>query len=111
MSLIITMMRIPEGINTVMDYPTNHEPEPLGTRAEVISIIKELFPDADASDPTWIIVPSYSSTEIILGNDDPVYSIGLRSASREMIQHIYQRTGWRGLHPSTGQIVPPFSDD
>lgn len=111
MSTTITMMQIPEGADSTAELPNHFELVPLGTHAEVMAILKKLFPDAIDSDPTWILVPSYDYTEIIVGKEDPLYDIGLRNPTVEMILFIYEQTGWRGIDPSNGRIVPPFGDD
>lgn len=108
MSLIVSMLRVPEGINKMTEIPDDFVREPLGAYDEVLAVIKSLFPEADYSDPTWIIVHTEELSEIIFPVEDPVYSFGFRNPSFQLIQRIYETTGWRGLNPSDGRFIPPF---
>jgi hypothetical protein len=101
MSVIISMMRVPEGINSLDDIPPDFVREPLGSYAEVMAFIRSIFPDADYSDPTWISVSSDQLSEIIMGEvEDPVYGLGFRNPSWELIQEVFKAVGWRGFDPS-----------
>ena len=73
-----------------------------------MSFIRSLFPNADYSDPTWISVNTCAVSEVLVADKDPVWYIGFRNPSWELIQDIYSAKGWRGLDPSNGQIIPPF---
>lgn len=108
MSLIVSMFRVPDGINEMIELPDNFIREPLGAYDEVMDTIKSLFPDADYSDPTWIHVNTEELSEIVFPQEDPVYSFGFRNPSFQLIKRIYETTGWRGLDPSNGRFIPPF---
>jgi hypothetical protein len=108
MSVIISMMRVPEGIVSLADFPPNFVQEPLGSHADVMALIRALFPDADYSDPTWIGVYSDRLSEVIMGVEDPVYGLGFRNPSFELIQEVFSAVGWRGIDPSNGRITLPF---
>lgn len=108
MSVIISMMRVPEGINSLTEFPPDFDPEPLGSYADVMTFIRTLFPDADYSDPTWISVHSDRLSEIIMDVKDPVYGLGIRNPAFDLIQEVFDSVGWRGINPSNGQIIPPF---
>lgn len=109
MSIIISMMRVPEGVNSVVNWPQDFLGEPLGSYADVMVFIRSLFPNADYSDPTWIDGRSDRLSEIIMTVEDPVYSVGFRNPSWDLIQEVFDKVGWRGIDPSDGKIVPPFS--
>jgi len=44
---------MPLDVKSVSDIPHDFRPNPLGSRAEVITRIREIFPQADFSDPSW----------------------------------------------------------
>jgi len=73
-----------------------------------MSILRSLFPDADYSDPTWIGVRSDELSEISMEVEDPVYALGFRNPSFQLIQKVFEKYGWRGIDPSSGQVIPPF---
>jgi hypothetical protein len=108
MSWIVSMMRMPAGINALAELTPDFETEPLGSYSDVMAVLKSLFPDANYSDPTWIGVYSDQFSEIIFGIEDPVYSIGFRNPSLLLIQEVFEKYGWRGIDPSNGRIIPPF---
>lgn len=108
MSVSISLFRIPDGINSISEIPNDFVMEPLGSRDEVMAVIRALFPNADYSDPQYVYVRSDELTEIFFPIEDPVVSLGFRNPSFQLIQRVYETTGWRGLDPSDGCILPPF---
>ncbi len=108
MSLIVSMFRVPDGINKMIELPDDFVREPLGVYDEVMDMIKSLFPDADYSDPTCIKVNTEELSEIVFPQEDPVHRFGFINPSFQLIKRICETTGWRGLDPSNGRFIPPF---
>ncbi len=109
MSAIILIMRVPGEINSTADFSTDFVQEPLGSYVEVLCYLRTLFPDADYADPAWIFVDSNRLSEIIMGVLDPVYGLGFRNPSGELLQEVYATMGWRGVDPTNGRVIPPFN--
>ncbi|SRR5258708_18232693 len=77
---------------------------PLGTRAEIHTLIAKLFPKSDFSDPLWIPVwfaagENEWSMEIVLDKGDPVRWLNLRHGDLEAARLIYEHTGWDVFDP------------
>lgn len=109
MSATILIMRVPLEINSTSDFSTDFVQEPLGSYVEVQYFLRTLFPDADYTNPAWIFVDSNRLSEIIMGVLDPVYGLGFRNPSWDLLQEVYETMGWRGIDPTNGQVVPPFN--
>ncbi|GAB4010896.1 hypothetical protein [Nocardioides ultimimeridianus] len=52
MSWDISVMDLPSDVASVADMPDDFEPQPLGSRADLITAIREVAPSADFSDPS-----------------------------------------------------------
>ena len=54
MSWLVVLAKLPDTFVSVSDIPNDFVPEPLGSRAAVLTILAEAFPDADFTDSTWV---------------------------------------------------------
>lgn len=114
MSWIVTLLKFPSEIKTLDDIPPGFMPEPLGSRNEVLSLLAQLFPDANLSDPTWVTLDRDEYViEFMVGDKDPVMSLGFRphgsDALMKALQLLCERTGWRALDENAEFIE--FDDD
>jgi len=85
-----------------------HAP-PLGTRDEVVAILKGVVPDL-AADPQRgsILVSAAGALTVDLGSDDPVATAvleGRSEAGPAMVREILDMTGWRAFAPKRGCFV------
>ena len=87
----------------VEDIPDDFQPQPLGSRAEVVERLKSAFPEADFSDPSWGILDGADwSIEFNVGDGDPCDSVMLhvRGSGTEAlaaVQRAIDALGGRGL--------------
>jgi hypothetical protein len=91
------------------DIPDDFEPLPLGHRAEVLSAILSVFPEADASDPTWLTLrTSNYAIEFGTGTEDLVTSLTLHVRGDETviapIAQLIDRLGARAVDSFTGEL-------
>jgi hypothetical protein len=109
MSWDVFIQHMPASALRFADIPEDYTPLPLGTVAEVVAVIQAVFPDADASDPTWVTVetPAYS-IECGLGTDDPVSTIALHirgdDSVVEKVAELIDRLGARAIDSWTGDF-------
>jgi hypothetical protein len=70
MSREVFVFVAPHGLRRMEDLPKNYRMPSLGSRDEVIGIIRRLAPQVDESDPAWLVVqgPDYV-VDVSLGND------------------------------------------
>jgi hypothetical protein len=70
MSWDIFAMDVPHEFKSVEVVPLDFKPKSLGTRSAVIVKIKEVFPTADFSDPSWGLIDGDGwSIEVSMGED------------------------------------------
>jgi hypothetical protein len=110
---IVTVMVIPEGFNNCVDLPKDFEPMSLGNYDDVLKVFQDICLNVDDSDRGWWSIEDKDGYhfEVIVGSESPLTSIGIRSPSLEVIQLLYDKTGWRGIDPSNCSIIPPFVDE
>jgi hypothetical protein len=60
----------PEGLRRMEDLPKNYRMPSMGSRDEVIGIVRRLAPQVDESDPAWLVVqgPDYV-VDVSLGSE------------------------------------------
>lgn len=58
MSWAIYAMRGPGGIRRLEDVPDGYEPPSLGTAEQVLGLVREVVPDVDASNRSWLRLKS-----------------------------------------------------
>jgi hypothetical protein len=110
MSWDVYLMKVPENIITVEDMDDNFSSQPLGGKKEVLTLFKELFPEADFTDSSWGILDNENySIEFNISNEDPVQSVALHIRGNELavkaIEKICQRTGWRAIDSGSGDFI------
>ena len=68
----IFVQDLPLGITSVNQISDDFVPNVIGTRSQVITIIKRLFPSANFSDPAWGVLsePSVFHIESNMGNNE-----------------------------------------
>jgi len=72
MSWDVTVYRFPRDIETVEQLADNFKPPAIAPRAEVAQSLKLLFPDADISDLSWLVVDGQGfKIEIYTGKKEP----------------------------------------
>ncbi|MFJ2898467.1 hypothetical protein ACIO87_26680 [Streptomyces sp. NPDC087218] len=78
MSWDVFLLRLPDDITSVREIPSDHTPDPLGRRHDVLAAVARAVPEADLSDPSWgTLSGSTWSIELNIGSEDPVDSIML----------------------------------
>ena len=81
----------------------------LGAFGEVITALKQAFPEADFSDPTNIIASTdKGKISIEIAKHTPVQSFMLhleKVEAVELVQKLCHRTKWRALDTDTGQFI------
>ena len=109
MSWDVFIQHMPASALRFADIPEDHVPLPLGTREEVLAAIGAVFPNADASDPTWPTVetPAFS-IELGVGSDDPVTTVALHVRGDDsvvpFIAQLIDRLGARAIDSWTGEF-------
>ncbi len=115
MSWIACLLTLSPNAKTLDDIPYDYKPEPLGSVAEVLSLISELFPDVDCSDPTWLRLDREDYiVEFMIGSEEPVTSIGFRphgcDSFMDALQLLCEQTGCRAIDTSDGALID-FNDN
>jgi hypothetical protein len=109
MSWDVFIQHLPASALCMADIPDDFEPLPLGRRHEVVSTILSIFPDADATDPTWLTLrtPGYS-VSFGTGTEDLVTGLTLHVRGDEsvvaLIAQLIDRLGARGIDSFTGEF-------
>jgi hypothetical protein len=106
MSWDIFVQDLPEDASTVQEIPDDFQPKPLMSRVALLSGIKEVIPQADVTDPSWIRVdgPGYS-IEINVGRDDPVLDFAFHVRGGDLasgvIAHVLEHFDLRAIDPGS----------
>ena len=109
MSWDVFIQHLPASALCMADIPDDFEPLPLGRRHEVVSTILSIFPDADATDPTWLTLrtPDYT-VSFGTGTEDLVTGLTLHVRGDESviapIAELIDRLGARGIDSFTGEF-------
>lgn len=109
MSWDVFIQHLPASALCMADIPDDFEPLPLGGRHEVVSTILSIFPDADATDPTWLTLrtPDYT-VSFGTGTEDVVTGLTLHVRGDESviapIAQLIDRLGARGIDSFTGEF-------
>lgn len=109
MSWDVFIQHLPASALRFADIPDDYTPLPLGTRAEVIAAVTEIFPGTDVTDPTWLTYRGdRCSIDFGLGVDDPVMTIALHTLGDEsvvpLVERLIERLGARALDGWTGEF-------
>lgn len=114
MSWDVFIQHLPASALRVADIPDDFLPLPLGSRADVLRIITRVLPNADATDPTWLVVTGAGySIEISVGPDDPVTSVALHIRGDDsvipVVTSLVEALGARALDSWTGEFFDPVT--
>jgi hypothetical protein len=114
MSWDVFIQHLPASALCMADIPDDFEPLPLGRRADVLTAILSIFPDADASDPTWLTLrTSGYAIEFGTGTDEPVTGLTLHVRGDETvispIAQLIERLGARAVDSFTGEFFDPMT--
>lgn len=106
MSWDIFVQRLPEGVISVGEIPSDFSPGPLGDRGEIVAAIERLFPDIDFTDPEWgIIERDGYSIEVNISSRDPVQSFALHvrgdAKAAPAVTSLLDELGFRALDPQS----------
>jgi hypothetical protein len=112
MSWDVFIQHLPASALCMADIPDDFEPLPLGRRHEVVSTILSIFPDADATDPTWLTLRTSGYTiSFGTGTEDIVTGLTLHVRGDESaiapIAELIDRLGARGIDSFTGEFFDP----
>ncbi|MDF2593188.1 MAG: hypothetical protein K0S75_2654 [Clostridia bacterium] len=81
----------------------------LGAFGEVITALKQTFPESDFSDPTNIAASTdKGKINIEIAKHTPVQSFMMsleKDEAMELVQKLCRRTKWRALDTDTGQFI------
>ncbi|GEM_PF-5440992 len=100
MPQLVVLTKLPPEVKSVCQLPAGFKSQPLGSRAEVLSVIGELCPDADFSDPAVVKLNRDNGlVELIVGEGDPVETLSVRRPTNDVLRLFCQRTGWKAVDP------------
>jgi hypothetical protein len=83
---------------------------PLGSRAEVVEILRGVIPDLAADQTRPVLARPDGSVKVDLGRADPVPTAVLDArgeAGVALVKEVLLMTGWRAFAPKTGLFVSP----
>ena len=105
MPQLVVLTKLPPEVKSVCQLPVGFKSQPVGTRAEVLSVIAELCPDADFSDPMLVRWNHNNAPmEFIIGENDPIETVNVRRPTNDVLRLFCQRTGWRAVDPMSDII-------
>ncbi len=109
MSWDVLLMNAPPTLTTVHDFPDGFYSE-LGSRAEVLAILKSAVPGINLADPTWGTLEGRTfSIEFNIGRDNPIQALMLHVRGSDeaikIIQRICEVSGWRALDTTLGAFI------
>jgi len=94
------------------DIPDDFQPQPLGSRADVIAAIHKVLPSCDFNDPSWGIYSHRDgSIEIVFGQDTTCAGISLfvrgRDSIVDAVATIVEALPGRAVDMQTGSFFEP----
>lgn len=89
---------------------TNESTRPLGTRAEILETIEEVFPGVDVTEPEWIVITDAAySIEITLIETAHVELLMLHvhgsSEALSAVSRLCSVGGWRAFDTALGEFI------
>jgi hypothetical protein len=112
MSWDVLFQDLPDGLKSVRDVPDDFQPtRPLCNPDELLAKIQSIAPDADISDPTWVVLDADGfSIELNIGDHDPVRSITLHVRGDDdgaigVIQDLAAALGRTPIDCSAGELL------
>jgi hypothetical protein len=113
MSWDLFVQEIPAAVSRVDEIPENFEHAPIGTRASVLAVVREVAPFVEVADPSWVEIRTGDiDVELNLGDDEVLTSFAFHvrggDKSIGLIADILSRLGLRALDPGadTGIFDP-----
>ncbi len=68
--------RAPTGTRRLDDIPQGYRPPSVGSTADVIDVVRQVRPDVDATDSTWLVLQGEDhSIEVALGKGVQVHDV------------------------------------
>jgi hypothetical protein len=108
MSKTIVIMDAPDNAASI-EQIGDENPYFLGAFGEVITLLRQAFPEADFSDPTDITAnTNMGKISIEIAKHTPVQSFMLhleQAEAVELVQKLCEKTKWRALDTDTGQFI------
>jgi len=109
MSWDIYILNFPASAKTMADVPRDFQPQPLGPRGDLIAKIRDVFPDADFSNPDWGVFDGDGfSIEFGMGEKDICEHISLMirggGSPIPLIAALLDRLQLRGIDCQTGEF-------
>lgn len=111
----LTVLNIANGPET-LEQVQDDAVLPLGSREYVASIIQKTFPDADITDPSWLVVTRQRySIEFDIGKNNTVEYLTIHIhgdiESVDAISLLARTSGWSFLDASIGNLIDFKKDD
>ena len=112
MSWDILIMDLPHDAASLADVPDGFQPDPLGSRDEVITAILDVAPSADFGDPEWGYLDSEAfSIEFSMHGDEVVETIMLHvrggGSVVDFIATLLTRLGCRAVDCAESEFFSP----
>jgi hypothetical protein len=106
MSWDLFVQDIPAAAARVDDIPEDFEPAPIGARASILAVIRDVAPFADFSDPAWVKIATPDvDVEVNLGDNEILTSFAFHvrggNESIGLIADILGRLGLRAFDPGS----------
>jgi len=106
MSWDLFVQDIPASAARADEIPDDFVPGPIGTRACVLAVVRDIAPFADLTDPAWArIATDGVDVEVNLGDDEVLTAFAFHvrggDASVGLIAEILGRIGLRALDPES----------
>ena len=112
MSWTVSFLKLKRETQRIEDLEREGDTLPLGTKREILNLLKTWFPEANFHDPSWINCDFGTElSEIIisgvneLDDDDLIYSLGFRNPSYRLLRDVRAKTGWVALDHSAGDFI------
>lgn len=107
-------VKAPPGARRLEDLADAYGSRPVGTVEEVVALIREGAPHADASDPTWLVVEGADhSFDVSLGKGvqvrDVTFYIRHGEGSVPLVLDLSRRLSVRAFDTETGEMLTPSS--
>jgi len=96
--------------NRIEDIPEDFQPKTIGDKLDIISKIKEIAPDLNDSDNSWLILENNKfSIEFNIGKNDSLDSIMLHIRGDEsvigFINELISKLQLRAVDMATGEFI------
>lgn len=109
MSWDVFIQDLPPDARSVKDIPDEFHPRPLGRRADVVTRIRSVFPDADFSDPAWGRLQKEGyAVDISVGDAEEVTGVTLHVRGSDeavgAVISLIDAIGGRGVDSWTGEF-------